>query len=483
VAKRRRGALGVLVLLVAWSAGFGVVGRSDPAVAQPLGCSSRNPFPPGYEQQLAARYPGRHFSAQVYDQATSCVYDLAPGRRMTTASVVKLEIMSGVLLRAQRQGRGLTAQERSQILPMITQSANTPASQLFTSLGGTAGMNGVSAAFGLGSTSSTSTWGLTLTTAADQIHLVRQVLAGESGPLSAPYRADARYYTGNVVPSQRWGASAAVPAGWAVFQKNGFAPSQCCGWRLNSVGWVERPGGPGWALAILTDGWSTEGAGIDAVQAIGAQVNSTMLAQPFGVLDSVTSLGGDQVRVAGWALDPSATDPLPVHVYVDGTGYATTAAGPRPDVAAAFPGYGPGHGFATTVRVPDGTHLVCAFAINIGPPAPNPLLGCRQITVRVSPVGFLDSVVPVAGGLRASGWAWDPDSPDPIPVHVYVDGAFAGAGTANGSRPDVQRVFPAAGPSRGFSFDVSAAGGPHTVCAYALNLGPGNVALLGCRRS
>jgi len=457
------------------------VDTSRPAGAQPLDCSYRNPFPPGFEQQLASRYPGRHFSARVYDQATGCIYDLAPGRAMTTASVVKLEIMAGVLLRAQRQGRGLTGQERSLISPMITQSANPPASQLFSSLGGTAGMNGVSASFGLGSTSSNSVWGLTRTTAADQIHLVRQVLAGEFGPLAAPYRAEARFYTGNVVASQRWGASAAVPPGWAVFQKNGFAPSQCCGWRLNSVGWVERPGGSGWALAILTDGWATEGAGIDAVQAIGARINNALVASPFGSLDAVTPLQSDQVRVAGWVLDPSATDPSPVHVYVDGRfAAATLASGDRPDVAAAYPGYGAAHGYSTTVSVPDGTHQVCAYALNIGPDAPNPILGCQPVSVRVSPIGVLDSVIPAPAGMRVTGWAWDPDSTAPLPVHVYVDGAFAGSAVADGDRPDVAAGVPGAGPNHGFAFNVNASEGAHTACAYGLNVGPGAPSLLGC---
>ena len=60
---------------------------------------------------LARLYPGHPFSAAVHDTRSGCDYLFDPNTRITTASVLKIEIMAGVLLRAQRAGRGLTAGE------------------------------------------------------------------------------------------------------------------------------------------------------------------------------------------------------------------------------------------------------------------------------------------------------------------------------------------------------------------------------------
>jgi beta-lactamase class A len=260
---------------------FSAVVTASPAAAAADACSARNPFAAGLATELAQRYPGRRFSAAVYEP-TGCVYTLHPDLRMTTASVVKLEVMAAVLLRAQREGRGLTSWERERIEPMITESANRPTTELLQSLGGPAAMERVDADFALRHTVHESPyWGLTTTSATDQVHLLRQVVAGELGPLTSAYRAEARRYLTSVVPSQRWGLSARVPAGWTVAQKNGFAGSQCCRWRLNSVGWVERPDRTGWAVAVLSDGWAGEREGIAAVDELTGRLNAAMTDSPL----------------------------------------------------------------------------------------------------------------------------------------------------------------------------------------------------------
>ena len=97
-----------------------------------------------------------------------------------------------------------------------------------------------------------------------------------------------------------------------------------------------------------------------------------------------------------------------------------------------------------------------------------------------NPIGNFESAARNPGGIRVKGWALDPDSAGPIGVHVYVNGAFAGQGTANTSRPDVGAFFPGYGDNHGFEFTVPGSGG--TVCAYGINTGPGTTnSLLGCR--
>jgi hypothetical protein len=98
---------------------------------------------------------------------------------------------------------------------------------------------------------------------------------------------------------------------------------------------------------------------------------------PIGSLDIVSSQNG-AIRVAGWTLDGDADGPIAVDFYLNGGMLARlTAAGNRPDVAAAYPAWGPLHGYDVSIPTPRGT--VCVYAINVGPGTSNPLLGCRSV--------------------------------------------------------------------------------------------------------
>lgn len=211
------------------------------------------------------------------------------------------------------------------------------------------------------------------------------------------------------------------------------------------------------------------------------QVNRTA---PTGSLDLVAG-GGASVLVAGWALDRDVAEPVNVHVYVDAALTPIVASTARPDVAAAFPGASLRSGFATRVAAAPGPHDVCVFAIDANLVGPHTLLGCRRVTVlqpdATPPVGALDLVVAGTGTVRASGWAIDPDTTNPIAVHVYVDAAGT-AVTASAVRPDLAAAFPAYGGAHAFNVTLPAARGTRTVCAYAINnLATGAHTTLGCR--
>lgn len=271
------------VLIVA-SAVAATVGVSGPAASASTGSAApvrqaesrshctENPFSAGFAADIAARWPGRRFTAAVYDSVTGCEYTFRPQQRITTASVLKAEILAGVLLRAQREGRGLTAWEHSQIVPMIRYSADPEASALWSSLGGVAGMRDVDRTLGLAGTTQAAPWGLTLTNAHDRNTVLRAMLLGAGGHFSAASSARARSYLLDVTPSQRWGITAGVPTSWNVPLKNGFYPSQCCRWRTNTSGLVERPGRGAYVLTVLSDGWSTEAQGIAAVDHVSGVV-------------------------------------------------------------------------------------------------------------------------------------------------------------------------------------------------------------------
>ena len=106
----------------------------------------------------------------------------------------------------------------------------------------------------------------------------------------------------------------------------------------------------------------------------------------FGYLDYAAA-AGRAVTVVGWALNPNNPgERVEIHVYDDGPGGTVGRAGyradqPRPDVAAAFPGYDAGHGYVITIPAAPGGHRVCAYAITTGGGFANTLLGCRELTV------------------------------------------------------------------------------------------------------
>lgn len=237
-------------------------------------------FTPEVVSALAADYTGRLLTAHVHDLRTGCDYTLNPGNRQRTASVFKVMVMAGTLLEAQDEGRPISEWEMSQMVPMITESANDEVRALWNNFGGSPWFREQRDIFGLSQTTvnadvgPSSPWGQTTTSARDQVNLLRQVLIGQWGPLTAQYRAIALELMTSVVPSQTWGVTAGVPGGWTVAQKNGFA-----GAVINSVGWVDEPGASrGYVVAILTQGWSDHPSGIAAVERISRIVAEVMTA-------------------------------------------------------------------------------------------------------------------------------------------------------------------------------------------------------------
>ena len=273
--------------LVAVAIGLGAWAAPVPATAATCPAS---PFDAELDVELRRRFPAARFSASVLDLRDGCTYELHPGRSMTTASVFKVQLLAGVLLRAQAEGRDLTTWEMARVRPMISESANSPASELFTSLGGAVGANRLAMSLGMRETSTSSgTWGLTRTTASDQVHLLRQLLVG-GGPLGDAARRRAVVELHGVIPSQRWGITEGVPAGWPVALKNGFAPSPCCGWRLNSVGQV----GHAWLVATFGDGWATEAAGIEGNRFLNGAIAARLARVPVGPFPSAEAFAERQ---------------------------------------------------------------------------------------------------------------------------------------------------------------------------------------------
>ncbi|MEU8693294.1 serine hydrolase [Streptomyces sp. NPDC048665] len=191
-----------------------------------------------------------------------------------TASIVKVDILAALLLQAQDAGRGLTAQERAHAEPMIKQSDNAAADALWRRIGQADGLTAANKRLGLTSTTSGpgGKWGLTRTTASDQIRLLRAVFDGDGDDtavktgataLNAGSRAYINTLMTQVVPEQKWGVSA---VGSRHALKNGWLQRTTSGlWDVNSVGQV-TVNGHRYLVAVLSNGSASMAEGVSLVE-------------------------------------------------------------------------------------------------------------------------------------------------------------------------------------------------------------------------
>ncbi|MFB7596415.1 serine hydrolase [Streptomyces sp. NPDC056160] len=195
-----------------------------------------------------------------------------------TASIIKVDILATALLQAQDAGRALTAQERAYAEPMIRHSDNAAANALWRRIGRAPGLEAANKRLGLTATKGGpgAKWGLTQTTASDQIRLLRAVFdtsgstSGGSGDgtgsaLNAASRAYIRSLMNQVSADQAWGVSAAgSPSATAL--KNGWLQRSTSGlWDVNSVGRITVDGHR-YLVAVLSDGNASMSEGVSLVQ-------------------------------------------------------------------------------------------------------------------------------------------------------------------------------------------------------------------------
>ncbi|WP_326713913.1 class A beta-lactamase-related serine hydrolase [Streptomyces sp. NBC_01474] len=196
-----------------------------------------------------------------------------------TASIVKVDILAALLLRAQDAGRALTPQERVYATAMIENSDNASATALWEAIGGADGLDAANLTLGLTGTRAGAggEWGLTQTTAEDQLTLLRAVFGTESAEdaegaesadsgLSEASRAYVAGLMERIASDQRWGVSAAADSASVCALKNGWLPRSATGlWDINSVGRVSV-GGKRYLVSVLSDGNTTKEAGVALVE-------------------------------------------------------------------------------------------------------------------------------------------------------------------------------------------------------------------------
>ena len=237
-------------------------------------------FNQAFADEVAAAHPGARFTAAVNDHRTGCRYRLNGDLEITTASVIKAQVLAGVLLAAQEAGRPISPSEAADIELMMHYSHNRPpTSRLYQQIGSAAGMEALDARFGIAGTSHTAWYGRTLSTAGDRTRLVEQLLVG-GGPLDEESVQAAWRWMSGVSAAQSWGVTAGLPDSYEAALKNGFYPMSGAGWRLGTTGVVRDPNGGSYAMTVMTDNNPSESAGITLVEKITRHINSALTSGP-----------------------------------------------------------------------------------------------------------------------------------------------------------------------------------------------------------
>ncbi|WP_328806321.1 serine hydrolase [Streptacidiphilus fuscans] len=216
-----------------------------------------------------------HAAVAAVDLSTGLALDRGDtGHAFVTASIVKVDILATLLLQHQDNGTSLDSDERALAQQMIENSDNDAATSLFDAVGGASGVDAANQRFGLTDTSAGTGgyWGLTTTTARDQLTLLRQVFTSHSH-LDSDSREYLDSLMSSVEPDQTWGVSAAADGG-SYALKNGWLPRSATGlWVINSIGEVRRDGHTLLIAALSDDNPSMDG-GVSLVQRVASAVGS-----------------------------------------------------------------------------------------------------------------------------------------------------------------------------------------------------------------
>jgi Beta-lactamase enzyme family len=211
-------------------------------------------------------------TAAVYDEETGVTSLYRSGVAEDTASIMKVDILATMLAQSQAQGTGLSEAQQDLAQPMIEQSNDDDAQDLWDAEGGATAVGGFDRSAGLTQTTPDAAgyWGLSTTTALDQVELLK-VVAFPNNVLTDASRAYELGLMSNVDADQSWGVSAGVAPGSTIAIKNGWLPLDSGGWQINSIGYINGDG-RNYVIAVLSSGNATEAQGIDTIESLSTAV-------------------------------------------------------------------------------------------------------------------------------------------------------------------------------------------------------------------
>jgi len=217
---------------------------------------------------VAAQTPD--FSVAVLDKRTGQTYAYQGATKFDTASIVKAQILACELLKAQDAERQPTESEMALATPMIQLSDNNATTELFEHLGGKSAITKCNKRLGLTQTTVNTAWGLTRTTAGDQIKLLSKFV-DVKGPLDASSRKTAFKLMNTVSDDQDWGVPAMAKPGETVTVKNGWDTRSADNglWAVNTIGRVTSPDGKvNVSVAVLSHNNQSMDSGIALVEKV-----------------------------------------------------------------------------------------------------------------------------------------------------------------------------------------------------------------------
>lgn len=210
------------------------------------------------------------FAVAVLDRKTGQRYVYRGSVKYDTASIVKVQILACMLLKAQDAGRAPTSAEMKLARPMIRLSDNNATTSLYQRIGGKVAVTKCNKRLGLTQTVVDSRWGLTRTTASDQVVLLSE-LVDTKGPLSAGSRKTAFTLMNTVSTAQDWGVPVLARKGEIFTVKNGWDTRTADGglWAVNTIGRITaKNGSVDVSVAVLTRRNKNMTAGVTLVEKV-----------------------------------------------------------------------------------------------------------------------------------------------------------------------------------------------------------------------
>lgn len=206
---------------------------------------------------------GGHAAVAGLDLRSGAIVAVDANRRFYTASIEKVDIAVVLFRELAAAGRPLSSSQRDLLSDMIEHSDNSAASTLWADVGGSDGIDDSNHALGLTHTvaGAHGEWGLTRTTAADQLTLLRRIVVGHA--ITGRDRDLLMDFMDAVETDQRWGVSAAADGHETTAVKDGWLPHRAdeYRWVINSMGLVgDRRTGV--IMAVLSDHHASKSTGI-----------------------------------------------------------------------------------------------------------------------------------------------------------------------------------------------------------------------------
>jgi hypothetical protein len=273
------------------------LGLAQPAAAAPTPICTSHSHPAlaaKLSHDITSALYGRTdtYALSVSDPRTGVTCSLHADHQFDSASVVKATIMATVLWK--EKGKYLTQFELDNLHPMIENSDNTAATNLWNYLG-TAEINAFLKKAGMSNTvlGQNGYWGLTQINARDEMRLL-DVLTDRTDVLTSGAKSFAQSLMAHVETDQRWGTPYGTPKGVTAHVKNGWLQrTATLDWRVNSLG-IFNGSGRDYRMVVLTDHESTEAYGITTIERVALQVHRDL--GMYGFKAAVAPRVGAQVQ-------------------------------------------------------------------------------------------------------------------------------------------------------------------------------------------